>query len=59
MKEPRLPGVWPGKTGFSVVDDTGFEPVTSSVSRKRATAAPIVRGYSVYIRVVLRGGYGI
>src|SRR5699024_4700377 len=26
-----------------VVGDTGFEPVTSSVSRKRATAAPIAR----------------
>jgi hypothetical protein len=25
------------------VGDTGFEPVTSSVSRKRATAAPIAR----------------
>ena len=24
-----------------LVGDTGFEPVTSSVSRKRATAAPI------------------
>src|SRR5689334_23080265 len=29
---------------FRVVGDTGFEPVTSSVSRKRATAAPIARG---------------
>jgi hypothetical protein len=30
--------------GFVVlVGDTGFEPVTSSVSRKRATAAPIAR----------------
>ena len=28
-------------TGF--VDDTGIEPVTSSVSRKRATTAPIAR----------------
>src|SRR3954451_3635835 len=27
----------------SLVGDTGFEPVTSSVSRKRATAAPIAR----------------
>ena len=27
-----------------LVGDTGFEPVTSSVSRKRATAAPIARG---------------
>ena len=26
-----------------VVGDTGFEPVTSSVSRKRATTAPIAR----------------
>ena len=29
---------------FLVVGDTGFEPVTSSVSGKRATAAPIARG---------------
>ena len=29
--------------GFSV-GDTGIEPVTSSVSGKRATAAPIARG---------------
>ena len=29
---------------FVLVGDTGFEPVTSSVSRKRATAAPIARG---------------
>jgi hypothetical protein len=27
-----------------LVGDTGFEPVTSSVSGKRATAAPIARG---------------
>ena len=27
-----------------MVGDTGFEPVTSSVSRKRATTAPIARG---------------
>ena len=26
-----------------MVGDTGFEPVTSSVSRKRATTAPIAR----------------
>ena len=26
-----------------LVGDTGFEPVTSSVSRKRATTAPIAR----------------
>ena len=36
--------------GPSVVGDTGFEPVTSSVSGKRATAAPIAR------RVRGRGG---
>ena len=29
---------------FVLVGDTGFEPVTSSVSRKRATTAPIARG---------------
>ena len=27
-----------------LVGDTGFEPVTSSVSRKRAPTAPIARG---------------
>lgn len=36
-KNPRSPG------GFSLVGDTGIEPVTSSVSGKRATAAPIAR----------------
>ncbi len=30
-----------------MVGDTGFEPVTSSVSGKRATAAPIARGVEV------------
>src|SRR5690625_4250006 len=37
----------------SRVGDTGFEPVTSSVSRKRATAAPIA------LAVQFRGGDGI
>src|SRR5690625_2891656 len=38
--------------GCNVVGDTGFEPVTSSVSRKRATAAPIARGgYGIRTRV--------
>jgi hypothetical protein len=31
-------------TGVKLVGDTGFEPVTSSVSGKRAPAAPIARG---------------
>lgn len=31
----------PGEPGFLSVRDTGIEPVTSSVSGKRATAAPI------------------
>ena len=30
--------------GMLLVGDTGFEPVTSSVSGKRAPAAPIARG---------------
>jgi hypothetical protein len=34
-----------------LVGDTGFEPVTSSVSRKRATAAPIARGLSRVIEL--------
>jgi hypothetical protein len=36
--------------GFSV-GDTGIEPVTSSVSGKRATAAPIARGVA-YLKVL-------
>ena len=42
----------PGR-GFQVVRDTGIEPVTSSVSGKRATAAPIapVKGYSIRVEV--------
>ena len=39
---------------FYVVGDTGIEPVTSSVSRKRAPAAPIALGYHK-----CRGGDGI
>ncbi len=40
------------KGGFHVVGDTGIEPVTSSVSGKRATAAPIARGgYGIRTRV--------
>ena len=35
-KSPRL--------GVFLVGDTGFEPVTSSVSGKRAPTAPIARG---------------
>ena len=31
----------PSKTRYFLVGDTGIEPVTSSVSGKRATAAPI------------------
>ena len=37
---------------FQLVGDTGIEPVTSSVSRKRAPAAPIALGFR-------RGGDGI
>jgi hypothetical protein len=32
--------------GFTSVGDTGIEPVTSSVSGKRATAAPIAQAHS-------------
>jgi hypothetical protein len=35
-----------------LVGDTGFEPVTSSVSRKRATAAPIARFAHVQLRAI-------
>jgi hypothetical protein len=36
-----------GRDVTRVVGDTGFEPVTSSVSRKRATAAPIAPGQAL------------
>jgi hypothetical protein len=45
--------------GFRVVGDTGIEPVTSSVSGKRATAAPIaLPGLTTgpTSTLVLRGG---
>ena len=32
---------YPSEFAYFLVGDTGFEPVTSSVSGKRATAAPI------------------
>ena len=38
----KSPGPW-GPGLFQRVGDTGIEPVTSSVSGKRATAAPIAR----------------
>src|SRR6478672_7251498 len=42
QKRGPLTSVSAGQGAFSfMVGDTGFEPVTSSVSRKRATAAPI------------------
>ncbi len=34
----------PPRLGETLVGDTGFEPVTSSVSGKRAPTAPIARG---------------
>jgi hypothetical protein len=40
-----------------MVGDTGFEPVTSSVSGKRATAAPIARVLS-FITVGVEVGTG-
>ncbi len=39
-RRPRLPGGRRGLTWWAI---QGFEPVTSSVSRKRATTAPIAR----------------
>ena len=48
MSSPNVPRAferirkWPLTCGY-MVGDTGFEPVTSSVSRKRATTAPIAR----------------
>ena len=40
---------------IAFVDDTGIEPVTSSVSGKRATAAPIVQGNLVGVLEVETG----
>jgi hypothetical protein len=37
---------WPLTCGFVLVGGTGFEPVTSSVSGKRATTAPTARVWS-------------
>lgn len=48
----------PGRTGGFMVGDTGIEPVTSSVSGKRATAAPIARHRRAGCGM-LRGGDGI
>lgn len=48
------PGILPGQRGYLLVGDTGFEPVTSSVSRKRATTAPIARADDV-VREVATG----
>ena len=42
VNHSALPTKWPLVRGL-VVGDTGFEPVTSSVSGKRATAAPIAQ----------------
>jgi hypothetical protein len=45
--ENRAPSRWDETRSdlrFQVVGDTGIEPVTSSVSRKRAPAAPIALG---------------
>jgi hypothetical protein len=40
-----------------LVGDTGFEPVTSSVSRKRATAAPIARGVLLWCCTEVETGF--
>ena len=42
-KEPLNPGAEGLGPAVMLVGDTGFEPVTSSGSRKRATTAPIAR----------------
>ena len=55
VRSNRKTPVYQGK---SVVGDTGIEPVTSSVSGKRATAAPIAH-VQVRIQLSFRGGYGI
>jgi serine/threonine-protein kinase RsbW len=47
--------------GLMLVGDTGFEPVTSSVSRKRATTAPIALAFTTipYGTLGAGGGDGI
>jgi hypothetical protein len=44
LEQPR-PAFPQVKGRFLLVGDTGIEPVTSSVSGKRATAAPIARSW--------------
>ena len=49
---PAGPVVLHQASYLALVGDTGIEPVTSSVSGKRATAAPIARGgYGIRTRV--------
>ena len=44
----KRPSKGPLTCGY-LVGDTGFEPVTSSVSRKRATTAPIARAGQIEV----------
>src|SRR5689334_15919353 len=48
-----IDGMWP----LSCVGDTGFEPVTSSVSRKRAPTAPIALDLLPCTRVEVETGF--
>ena len=47
-EKTRLDIAW---AGFLLVGDTGFEPVTSSVSGKRATTAPIAQSLALLLEV--------
>jgi hypothetical protein len=58
---PAVPVVLHQASCLALVGDTGIEPVTSSVSGKRATAAPIAPCYPTETgnQGFHRGGYGI
>jgi hypothetical protein len=53
----KAPGVLVDTGGFFVVGDTGIEPVTSSVSGKRATAAPIAQMCSAGAQLEVGTGF--
>ena len=56
-RETRAARVLSHSRAARSVDDTGFEPVTSSVSRKRATAAPIVRVVELFAGLEVGTGF--
>ena len=61
LVRPAMPAVLDQASCLALVGDTGIEPVTSSVSGKRATAAPIAPMHPAGTgnQGFHRGGYGI